>query len=571
MTVDAPQAVLDLERQAPPRTAALWVPDWPVLAAMAAAEVPAHVPAAVHDGRRVVAVSALARAAGVRRGMRRRHARETCPELVLLDADPGRDVRGFEPVAAAAETVVSGIEVARPGLVLAPARGAGRFHGSEEALAAALVDAVARLAGFEARVGVADGVGAAVLAARADRVVPPGATAAFLAPLGIGELVHVAAEDPAAVADLVDLLGRLGLRTLGDLARLPRADVETRFGALGRWAHRVAAGDDDRPTALRRVEPDVAVERDLDPPVDRIEATGFAARLLAEALHERMVARGVSCGRLRIVARTEDGQELVRTWRTEPALGGLAVGRMTDRVRWQLEGWLTGHAVARGAGDDPTPAPLVRLALHAEEVSPAGAEQGRLWGEAGGADLRAHRAVHRIQGLLGTDAVLAAAVQGGREVRDRVHLVPWGEDVPAPRPTSAPWPGHLPPPAPATVLATPQLVQLCDADGRRVEVDARGEVSGEPAVLWWPPEDGVEREAAVTGWAGPWPVLQRWWSDDAADRPGPGGAGALAADGTPEAVGRVGRVAYLQATLDDGQAVLLALRDGVWTIEALYD
>ncbi len=532
----------------PPRTAALWVPDWPVLAAMTVAEVPVHVPAAVHDGRRVVAVSALARAAGVRRGMRRRHAQETCPTLALLDADPGRDVRGFEPVAAATETVVSGIEVARPGLVLLPARGAGRYHGSEEALAGELVDAVARLTGYEARVGMADGVGAAVLAARADRIVPAGGTASFLAALGVGELVHVATDDPAAVTELVDLLGRLGLRTLGDLARLPRADIQTRFGVLGRWAHRVAAGDDDRPTALRRLEPDVAVERDLDPPVDRIEATAFAARLLAEALHARMVERGVSCGRLRITARTEDGQELVRAWRTDAALGGLGVGRMTDRVRWQLEGWLTGHVLARrGTGDDPAPAPLVRLGLCAEEVTAAGAEQGRLWGGASGADLRAHRAVHRIQGLLGTDAVLGAAVQGGREVHDRVRLAPWGEDPPAGRPASAPWPGHLPPPAPATVLATPQLVQLCDADGRRVEIDARGTVSGEPAALWWPPADGVEREAVVTGWAGPWPIVQRWWTDTGS------------------------RQAYVQATLDDGQAVLLALRDGVWTIEAFYD
>jgi len=537
---------------APARTAALWVPDWPVLAAMTAAEVPAHVPAAVHDGRRLVAVSALARAAGVRRGMRRRHAQETCPELVLLDADPGRDVRGFEAVAVAAEHVVSGVEVARPGLLLVPARGAGRYHGSEEALAGALVDAVARLAGYEARVGVADGAAAAILAARRDRVVPPGATPGFLAPLGLAELVHVATADVAEVADLVDLLGRLGLRTMADLARLPRSDVETRFGRLGRWAHRVAAGEDDRPTALRRLEPDVAVERDLDPPVDRVEATAFAARLLAEALHERMVARGVACGRLRITARTEDGQELTRAWRTDAALGGLAVGRMTDRVRWQLEGWLTGHALGRAGEDDPRPAPIVRLALCAEEVAPAGAEQGRLWGEASGADLRAHRAVHRIQGLLGTEAVLAASVQGGREVRDRVHLVPWGDDVAPARPVAAPWPGQLPPPAPATVLAVPQLVQLCDADGRRVEMDARGELSGEPAVLWWPPEDGVEREAAVTGWAGPWPVVQRWW---VADADGVGG----------------GRQAYLQATLGDGQAVLLALRDGVWTIEALYD
>jgi protein ImuB len=257
----------DGSSRAPARTAALWVPDWPVLAAMTCDDIPGHVPAAVHDGRRVVAVSAVARAAGVRRGMRRRHAQETCPELVLLQADAGRDARGFEPVAAAAETVVSGIEIARPGLVLIPSRGAGRYHGSEQALAAELVSQVAVLAGYEAQVGIADGAGAAVLAARASVIVPEGGTTAFLAPLGIGELVHVAAQDVERVADLVDLLGRLGLRTLGDLAALPRTDLLARFGRQGGWAHDVAAGADDRPTALRRLEPDVAVETELDPPV----------------------------------------------------------------------------------------------------------------------------------------------------------------------------------------------------------------------------------------------------------------------------------------------------------------
>lgn len=526
---------------APVRTVALWVPDWPVLAAMTVADVPAHRPAAVHDGRRTTAVSATARAQGVRRGMRRRHAQECCPDLALLPVDPGRDTRLFEPVATAVETVVSGVEIVRPGVLLLPADGPRRYHGSEEVLAAALLDQVARLAGYEAQVGVADGPGAAVLAARAGRIVPLGATAAFLAPLAVAELAHVAAGRD--VDGLIDLLGRLGLRTLGDLARLPRTDLLTRFGALGGWAHRVAAGQDDRPSASRRLEPDVMVGHDLDPPVDRIEATAFAARRLAEDLHARMVDAGVGCGRLRVTARTESGQELRRTWRTEAALGGLSVGRITDRVRWQLEGWLTGHV----AGQDPDPAPLVRLELLAEDVVAVGAEQGRLWGEAAGVDLRAHRAVHRVQGLLGEDAVLSAAVQGGRDVVDQVHLAPWGQDAPPPRPVDRPWPGRLPAPAPATVLAEPQLVQLCDTDGRKVEVDARLRLSGDPTVVWWPPQDGRDTEAAVTGWAGPWPVVQRWWTS----------AGS--------------RQVYLQVTVADGRAVLLGLRDGVWWIDALYD
>jgi protein ImuB len=549
----------------PTRIAALWVPDWPVLAAMTSHEVPAHQPAAVHDGRRVTAVSALARSQGVRRGMRRRHAQESCPDLVLLLADPGREVRFFEPVAAAAETVVSGIEVARPGLILLPAAGASRFHGSEPVLAERLVAEVAEQTGYEAQVGVADGVGAAILAARGSLVVPSGRAPQLLAHLDVGELVHVAtAETLPQLPELIDLLRRLGMRTLGDVARLPRADVVARFGRLGVWAHEVAGGTDERPTAVRRLEPDVAVELELDPPVERVEAMAFAARRLAEELHAQLVARGAGCGRLQITARTLDGQELVRTWRTDAALGGLSAARMTDRVRWQLEGWLTGHAVRSGRGgrragggaragstgsgadgQDPAPAPLVRLGLRAEEVVAVGAEQGRLWGDASGADLRAQRAVHRVQGLIGVDAVLGVAVQGGRDLRDQVHLVPWGEDVAAARPTAPPWPGRLPPPAPATVLQTPVPVQVCSGDGQQVQVSARLELSGEPASVRWHGTDAAD--VAVTGWAGPWPLVQRWWG------PAPR------------------RQVYLQAALADGRALLLALDDGTWTVEASYD
>lgn len=526
----------------PRRTGALWVPDWPVLAAMTVAQVPTYLPAAVHDGRQVTAVSAPARRQGVRRGMRRRAAQQCCPELVLLPADPGRDAREFEPVVQAAEQVVAGLEVSRAGLVLLPAAGAGRYHGSEEVLAERLVEAAAA-AGCDAQVGVADGPGAAVLAARVHALVPPGESAAFLAERSVIDLRHVVTDGLSEVDALVDLLVRLGLRTLGDLAALPRGDVLARFGPWGQWAHRVASGQDDRPTALRRPEADVAVELELDPPVERVEQAAFVARRLAEQLHAVMVEAGVGCGRVQITAATTDGVELVRTWRTDAALGGLSVPRLTDRVRWQLDGWLTAQRRGRG-GEDPEPAPLIRLALRAEEVVAAGAEQGRLWGQAAGADLRAQRAVHRVQGLLGPEAVLSARVQGGREVRDRVALVPWGEERGPTRPVDAPWPGGLPTPAPATVLAAPQVVQLCGTDGRRVEVDARLTMSADPAAVWWP--DGTS-QSAVTGWAGPWPVVQRWWS------------------GEPR------RATYLQVTLEDGRAVLLALADGVWSLEAHYD
>ncbi|MBE1875865.1 DNA polymerase Y family protein, partial [Myceligenerans sp. TRM 65318] len=197
------------------RTAVVWVPDWPVVAAMAAAGVGAHLPAAVlggasasgagrSTGQRVVAVSAPARTAGVRRGMRRRTAQQRCAGLVILAADDARDAVAFEPVAAAAETVVAGIEVARPGLLLLASDGAARYHRSEHGLARELAEAVATGTGHECRVGVADGFLAATLAARDETVVPRGESAGWLAPRPAADLRH-ARPDDSALADLLDL------------------------------------------------------------------------------------------------------------------------------------------------------------------------------------------------------------------------------------------------------------------------------------------------------------------------------------------------------------------------------
>lgn len=576
------------------RTAVLWVPDWPVVAAMAAGQAEAHQSVAVHDGRRVTAVSALARTQGVRRGMRRRQAQECCPGLVLLTVDEGRDARTFEQVAAAAETVVAGLEVARPGLLLLPADGASRFHGSEPALAEALVEQVVDRTGHECQVGVADGGFAAILAARASCIVAPGGSRAFLAPLAVDQLVHAAMGDHAVaeIGVLLDLLQRLGLRTLADLTALPSTDVEARFGRLGLWAHRLARGDDVRPTVRRRLEPDIEVGCELDPPAERVDAAAFVARRLAEQLQAMLLERSVSCGRLRITAWTDSGEELVRTWRTDSGgLGGLSPARITDRVRWQLEGWLSGNALrgpgrtgpGHAAGDAGrsarVPAALVRLGIAAEEVAPAGAEQGWLWGGASGGDLRAHRALLRVQGLLGGEGVLVATLQGGRDVRDQVHLAAWGDAQSPPRAVDRPWPGRLPEPAPATVLVEPAAVQVLDADGTPVHVGSRLTMSAPPAALRWPelqrpepprselprpelprselprsepqrperPREGAVGPLAVVAWAGPWPMVERWWSE------------------TPK------RRVHLQVALADGRALLLACTGGEWTCEAIYD
>ncbi|WP_373870634.1 DNA polymerase Y family protein [Micromonospora sediminimaris] len=559
----------------PVRTLLLWCPDWPVLAAEIVDGVPATGPVAVLHANRVIACSERARAEGVRRGLRRREAQGRCPGLTVVDHDPGRDARAFEPVVAAVEEVAVGVEVIRPGACALAARGPSRYLGGEEAAAERIVEHVALSCAVESQVGVAAGVFAAGLAAREGRIVPPGGTPEFLA----GQPVEALGR-PA----LADLLRRLGVRTLGDFAALPAGDVLARFGFDGALAHRLAAGRDDRPLAARRPPVDLTVTADLDEPIDRIDVAAFAARTLAEQLHERLAGHGLACTRLGIEAVTAHGQELHRVWRHD---GLLTAAAIADRVRWQLDGWLSG---ARRGGDRPArpTAGIVRLRLLPDGVLAQAGLQPGLWGETGAERERAHRALSRVQGLLGPEAVVTAVLGGGRSPADQTRLVPWGDERLPTRPGGRrvgsgpavpPWPGRLPPPSPAVVLPTPLAASVLDATGAPVVVSARLAVSAPPARLsigTMPPQlagptpapgsapsatpssatpssaaalrGGTVGWVEIVGWAGPWPVDERWWAPAEARRR-----------------------ARFQVRLADGTALLLAVESGRWLVEAIYD
>ena len=125
----------------------------------------------------------------------------------------------------------------RLGLATLPARGPSRFYGGEEAVLALLDEDLAALAqreGTEVHLGVADGLFAAVMAARADRVVADGATRPFLAGLPISVLRR---------PELAGICQRLGLATLGRFAALDERRVLERFGSDGAHCHRVARGE----------------------------------------------------------------------------------------------------------------------------------------------------------------------------------------------------------------------------------------------------------------------------------------------------------------------------------------
>ena len=581
----------------PPRMLVVEVEHW---SAIAAGLDPAT-PAAVVSAGRIAALTPAATAAGIRTGMRRRQAQSECPALELVERDPDLDARRFAPVVMALEDLTPRVEVLAPGCCVVATRGPSRYYGGDEALAElvqqtvagvlaeAQADAPARAA---VRVGIADGLFAAGLAARAPQfadpstqvlVVPPGASAAFLSrlpqrtlagafsplgdnldtagPRGVGASNTagprgVGASNTAGprgvgasntASDFTDVFGRLGLRTLGDVAALPVADLIGRFGTQGEWAHRLASGRDFRPSQPAAAQLELSVETEIDPPADRLDTVAFMAKALADQLDAQLTRAGQALVCVEVSAETEHGETSSRRWRHGFRFSPPDV---VDRVRWQLDGWRS----VRGRDSPSGRISLIRLAV--AETAPDEGRQLGFWGGQSEADERAERAMGRVQTLVGFDGVAVGRLGAGRRFADLEQRLPFGTTGPAgasntagPRGagasnTAPPWPGRLGAPAPAEVLAEPEPLVVLDEDGEPVGVSGRAQVSAPPAVLRR--ADG--RTSRITAWAGPWPLDERWW-DLRARR----------------------RQARFQLVLDDGTAHLCAVEGGCWQREATYD
>ena len=430
------------------------------------------------------------------------------------------------------------LKVMRPGLLVLPVRGAARYFGSEDAAAERLLDAVAA-AGVEAQVGIADQLATAVFAAKAGRLVAPGGDARFLSGLSIKQLAAEPSLSGPGRDELADLLWRMGIRTFGQFCALPRREVISRFGSDAAVAHRMAGGEPGRSPSGRDLPPELDAVLQCDPPIERVDAAAFAGRTLAAALHRSLESAGVGCTRLAIHAVTAGGGELSRVWRcAEP----LTEDATADRVRWQLDGWLN----RRAAAQRPT-GPVVMLRLQPVEVVSAEALQLPLWGGLGEDDrLRARRALIRVQGLLGQEAVQVPVLSGGRGPAERITLTPLGDEAVPEAAPDRPWPGQLPQPSPA-VLEGSDAVELPDAQGNPVRVTARGLFTAEPARL-----AGAGARGRLSWWAGPWPVDERWWDPDRT---------------------QAGRTARAQVIIDGAtpQALLLCYRQRRWYLEGVYE
>lgn len=516
---------------APDRVLVLWCPDWPTTAHTRLHNLPTDEPLALVNAGRIHASNHTARTHGVTRGLRLREAQARCPQLTLHPHSPHDDARAFEPVITTLEAVVPGVHPLRPGLCAIRARGPARYYGSEDEAALWLLDHIDSLGIPRSRVGVADGVFTAHHAARNAhpqriRIIPTGASAHFLAPLPITALD---ADSPTGDT-LTTLLRRLGIHTLGDYAALQPRHVHDRFGPDGARLHALASGLDSHPAHPRTPSAELEASIHLEPALDRIDQVAFAVRATADRFVQQLTDNKLACTALDIELHTERGEQNHRTW-LHPAT--FTPTDIVDRVRWQLQGGSTDTGLTSG---------IVRVTLRPHTIDPIGTHEPGLWGR--GPDERIHRALTRLQSMLGHTAVVTAAVGGGRSPSDRITYTPWGERTQHERPPDRPWPGQLPPLAPTTIYTPPHPVTVFSDTGVEVLVDARGTLSAHPTTL-----SGARGTLRIHTWAGPWPTTERWWNTHT----------------THHTTHR------LQIVDNTGTAWLLGHRDQGWWLEARYD
>lgn len=324
------------------------------------------------DGRRGVVASASyeARAFGVRSAMPSMEARRRCPEAVFLR---GRFDRYSEISAALFEIfrsytpLVEGISLDEGFLDL---RGTRRLHGPPEDTAVALRRRVRDELGLDCSVGVAAVKMLAKLASEAAKpspsvggpvpgkgvvVVPEGTEIEFLHPLPVRALWGVGPVTEGR-------LERLGVRTVGDLARLPLAAVTAALGeANGRHLHELAWARDPRPVVPDRPAKSVGHEETFATDLrsrERLEsevvrlADGVGNRLREAGIAGRTVTLKVRFGDFTTITRShterdpiDDGREIATTAKellaaVDPAPGirllGVSVSGLSSAPARQL-------------------------------------------------------------------------------------------------------------------------------------------------------------------------------------------------------------------------------------------
>ncbi|MEM8656518.1 MAG: DNA polymerase Y family protein [Pseudomonadota bacterium] len=416
------------------------------------------------------ATNRAARMAGVSAGARVVDVKAVCPDLRVEYADLAGDRVALERLALWARRWCPWSVVDGPDGLILETTGADHLLGGEAAL---LVDMEARLSllGLTVQVAVAPTWGAAWALARfgpVRAICPAEHTAQMLAPLPISAL--------RLDVDTCQLLRRLGLKTIGAIAGVPRISLTRRFGRAGLDGNPLmrldqALGHLAEPVASVDARPQIMVRTQLPDPIQ--DPTAYLPELCTQ-LCAQLTHHGFGCRRLWLTVYHTDGEvSAVEAATAAPA-------RDPQHLLRLFEGKL--ERINPGFGFD-----LITLA--ADVVEPLDVVQTRLGGGAE-EDLHLPRLIDRLSAKFGQRAVKRPILYESHVPERAEGTRPALQDV-------AEMAQPTPRERPIRLLAVPEEVRVLYAVP-----------DGPPAQFSW-----RRKPHRVTRYEGPERIAPEWWHD----------------------------------------------------------
>jgi impB/mucB/samB family protein len=261
------------------------------------------------EGRKACITERSQEASGIEPGLAVTLAMARCPGLIILPPDATAEAEASRLLLAAAFTLSPRVERTATGVCTIDLQGL-----DETRIEAQMRTCVAELAasGLQARAGAAANPLLALYAAQhTDSVLAVRTARSFLASLPL--TVAVPTTTHAAV------LQGWGVKTLGDLTALPKAEIGQRLGTDGVLLWERAAGEATR--VLRLIEPSrtFVAEWEYDPPVESMEPLLFRLRRFADCVALELRGASVVAEKLTLVLRLEDDTEHQRDFRLPEA------------------------------------------------------------------------------------------------------------------------------------------------------------------------------------------------------------------------------------------------------------
>jgi DNA polymerase-4 len=290
----------------------------------------------------VSAASYEARAFGVHSAMPLFQARRLCPNGVYVPVRMERYVEVSRTVMTCLGEFSPLVEQVSVDEAYLDLTGTGHLLGAPEEAARKIKARIAERTSLTCSVGVSVTKLIAKIASDMDKpngltVVPPGEVERFLSSLPVGKVPGIGERGREELA-------KIGIRLVGDLARLAPERLEERFGAFGSWLVSVARGGDDDPVRPYTAPKSISAEDTLseDTADERTirrclleQSDRIGRRLREEGFRGRTVTLKLKHHDFRQITRSETLAEPTQLGETiyREAVKLLAVYNLRSKVR----------------------------------------------------------------------------------------------------------------------------------------------------------------------------------------------------------------------------------------------